>query len=107
MRHFTYLLILAACVIGTLPLEFVLGTHVYARWRRLALTLLPILIVFGLWDIWAIHAYTWWYDARYLVGLTLPGQLPLEELLFFLIIPTCSILALEAVGARRPDWTLA
>ncbi|MDT4899758.1 MAG: hypothetical protein QOJ78_688, partial [Pseudonocardiales bacterium] len=30
--RYTYLLILAACVVGTLPLEFLLHTRVYARW---------------------------------------------------------------------------
>ncbi|MEO6885898.1 MAG: lycopene cyclase domain-containing protein [Jatrophihabitantaceae bacterium] len=106
MRHVVYLAILTACVVGTLPLEFLLGTHVYARWRRLALTLVPIVIVFGAWDIWAIRTRTWWYDPRYLAGVRLPGRMPLEELLFFLVIPTCAILTLEAVQSRRPDWAL-
>lgn len=106
MRHVVYLAILAACVVGTLPLEVLLGTRVYAHWRRLALTLLPVVIIFGGWDLWAIHTDTWWYDARYLVGVQLPGDLPLEELLFFLVIPTCAILTLEAVRARRPDWLI-
>ena len=104
MRHLVYLAILLACLIGTLPLEFLLGTRVYARWRQLALTVVPVAVLFGAWDLWAIHTDTWWYDKRYLVGVTLPGRLPLEEMLFFLVIPTCSILALEAVLARRPGW---
>jgi lycopene cyclase domain-containing protein len=104
VRHFVYLAILAACLIGTLPLEFLLGTRVYARWRQLALTLVPVALLFGAWDVWAVRTDTWWYDSRYLVGVTLPGRLPLEEMLFFLAIPTCSILALEAVLARRPEW---
>ena len=49
----------------------------------------------------------WWhYDSAYLVGVTLPGRLPLEELLFFLVIPTCAVLTLEAVRARRPHWLI-
>ncbi len=95
--HGTYLAILAACVVGTLPLEFLFHTRVYARWRRLV-------AVFGGWDVAAIAAGHWTYDERYLIGVTLPGRLPLEELLFFLVIPTCSILTLEAVRARMPHW---
>ena len=106
MGHWTYLAILAACVIGTLPLEFVLHTHVYAQWRRLALTLVPVIVIFAGWDLLAIHQHTWRYDSRYLIGVTLPGGLPLEELLFFLVIPTCSVLTLEAVRARRPGWRI-
>ncbi len=73
MRHLTYLAILAACLIGTLPLEFVLHTRVYARWRQLVATLIPVVIVFGLWDLWAIHTDTWWYDARYVLDITVAG----------------------------------
>ena len=106
MRHWTYVAILAACIIGTLALEIGLGTHVYARWRRLALTLLPVMVIFGGWDLLAVHAHTWRYDPRYLVGVTLPGGLPLEEVLFFVVIPTCSVLTLEAVRVRRPTWSI-
>ena len=102
----TYLLILAGCVVGTLPLELVLGTRVYARWRRLLVALVPVVLVFGAWDIAAIHARWWHYDQRYLVGATLPGRLPLEELLFFAVIPTCAVLTLEAVRARKPHWLI-
>lgn len=106
MRHLTYLAILAACVIGTLPLEFLLHTRVYARWRRLALTLVPVVVAFGAWDVLAIHQHLWRYDARYLVGVALPGRLPLEEVLFFVVVPTCAVLTLEAVRARRPSWLI-
>lgn len=101
-----YLLILAACLIGTMPLEFVLHTRVYARWARLVATLVPVALVFGAWDVAAIGAGWWHYDPRYLVGVRLPGRLPLEELLFFLVIPTCAVLTLEAVRARKPHWLI-
>jgi lycopene cyclase domain-containing protein len=96
-----YLAVMAGCVVVTLPLEFVLRARVYARWRRLALTLLPVLAVFITWDVLAIHAHDWSY--RRLTGLRL-GNLPIEELVFFLVIPTCSILTLEAVRRLRPTW---
>lgn len=96
----TYLLVLAGCVVGTLPLELVLHTRVYARWRRLLLTLLPVFSVFTLWDVLAIRAGHWAYDPRQTSGLHV-GNVPVEELLFFLVIPTCSVLALEAVRAVR------
>ena len=104
--HVVYLVILAACLLGTLPLELVLHVRVYARWPRLVATLVPVAFVFSLWDVLEIRAGAWHYDPAYLVGITLPGRLPIEELLFFLVIPTCAILTLEAVRVRRPDWTL-
>jgi lycopene cyclase domain-containing protein len=104
LSHFAYLLILAACLLGTLPLELVLGVRVYAQWQRLVGTLLPVVIVFAAWDLYAIDRGIWGYDSHYLVGITLPGRLPLEELLFFVVIPICAVLTYEAVLVRRPAW---
>lgn len=106
MRHAVYLAILAGCILGTLPLELVLHTRVYARWRRLLGALTPGVVAFGAWDLLAIAQHTWRYDGRYLVGIDLPGRLPVEEFLFFLVIPTCAVLTLEAVRARRPQWLI-
>jgi lycopene cyclase domain-containing protein len=97
-----YLAVMAGCVVVTLPLEIVLRARVYARWRRLGSTLLPVLAVFVTWDVLAIHAHDWAY--RKLSGLRL-GNLPIEELVFFLVIPVCSILTLEAVRRLRPAWS--
>lgn len=102
--HLAYLLILLACFLGTLPLELALHTRVYARWPRLLVALVPVVIVFGCWDLLAIHQGTWSYAHRYLVGVFLPGRLPLEEVLFFLVVPTCAVLTFEAVRIRRPHW---
>ena len=97
MRHLAYLGMLAFCLLGTLPLEVVLGVRVYRQWRRLALALLCVAPVFVAWDLYAIGAGHWRFDPDQTVGLVLPGGLPVEELLFFLVIPVCSVLALEAV----------
>jgi lycopene cyclase domain-containing protein len=97
----TYLAVLACCFLGTLPLELFLKVNVYRRWRRLLLALAPTVVVFVAWDVAAIAAGHWTYDPRQVVGVTLPGALPVEELLFFLVIPTCAILGFEAVRAVR------
>lgn len=105
VRSLGYVAVLAFCVLGTLPLELFLGVRVYRQWRRLALTLLPVVAVFVAWDVFAISAGHWSFDATQLLGVTLPGDLPLEELLFFVVVPTASLLALEAVHRVR-GWPL-
>jgi lycopene cyclase domain-containing protein len=105
VRSLGYIAVLAFCVVGTLPLELFLGVRVYRQWRRLALTLLPVVAVFVTWDIYAVHAGQWSFDATQLLGVTLPGDLPLEEVLFFVIVPTASLLALEAVHRVR-GWPI-
>ena len=105
MRQLTYLGLLTACLLGTLPLELLLGVRVYARWRRLVAALVPGLVLGVTWDFYAVRHGQWHFDHRYLVGLDVAG-LPLEEVLFFLAIPLCAVLTLEAVGRRRPGWLI-
>jgi lycopene cyclase domain-containing protein len=105
VRPLGYVAVLAFCVLGTLPLELFLGVRVYRQWRRLLLTLLPVVAVFVTWDLYAIAAGHWSFDRTQLIGVLLPGDLPLEEVLFFIVVPTASLLALEAVHRVR-GWPL-
>jgi len=100
----TYLALLAFCLLGTLPLELVLHVGVYRRWRRLALTIGCVVVPFVVWDLWAISRHQWAYDPQQVLGWMLPGDLPIEELLFFLVVPVCAVLTWEAVRVRRPAW---
>ncbi|AGZ40230.1 lycopene cyclase domain-containing protein [Actinoplanes friuliensis] len=104
MRHLSYLLVLAGCLVAALWLEPVLKVNVLRRWRRLLLTLLPVAIVFILWDLAAIAAGHWTFDPEQTTGILLPGGLPIDEVLFFVVVPICAILGFEATRAvlRRP-----
>lgn len=102
-----YLLVLAGCVLVTLPLEFILGARIYRRPARLAAVVLPVAAVFYVWDLVAIARGHWWFNPARTSGVLLPGGVPLEEALFFLVIPLCGLLTYEAVGsvlARRRGW---
>jgi lycopene cyclase domain-containing protein len=105
VQHLIYLAVLAGCLLAAVPLEFLLRLRVRSQWRRLLLTLLPVLVVFVSWDCYAIAHHHWSYDRARTTGVLLPGRLPLEELLFFLVIPVCSVLTLEAVR-KVTGWTL-
>ena len=98
MAQLTYLGLLAGCLVVTAPLELVLHVHVYARWRRLLLAVLPEFVVFVAWVLYAIAQGHWTYDPDLTLGVRLPGGIPVEEVLFFLVVPLCSVLALEAVA---------
>lgn len=98
MESWHYLLVLAACLAVTLPLELFLGARVYRRPALLVATLPPVLAVFLLWDLVAHGRGHWWFDDRYVLGPRLFG-LPLEEWLFFVVVPVCGLLTYEAVGA--------
>jgi lycopene beta-cyclase len=95
--EYQYLALMAACLIVTLPLEVVLGARVWRRPRRLLLVLVPTVAVFFGWDALAIARHNWTFNGRYIVGWSLPGGVPIEELVFFVAIPICGLLTLEAV----------
>lgn len=97
MGRFLYVAVLAGCLVAALWLEPVFRVNVLRRWRRLVLTLLPVVIVFVAWDLAAIAAGHWTFDPAQTIGLVLPGGLPLEELLFFVVVPLCTVLGFEAV----------
>lgn len=101
MRHLTYLAVLAGCLLGTVWLEVVVRTRVYRRSRRLLLTLLPVVVVFVLWDGYAVAHHHWSFDRAQTTGWQVPAEIPVEELLFFVVVPICSVLAYEAVRAVR------
>jgi len=97
MGHLTYLSLLVGCLVVTAPLELFLRVRVYARWRRLLLALAPEFVVFIAWVLYAIAAGHWDYSSTRTVDVRLPGGIPVEEVLFFLVVPVCAVLALEAV----------
>ena len=96
MDRWQYLFVLAACLAITAPLE-IAGSGVYRQPRRLAFAVLPVAAVFLIWDGIAIAADVWTYNPRYVTGIDLPAAIPLEELLFFVVIPICALLTYSAV----------
>lgn len=105
MGRFSYVAVLGFVLAGCLWLEVVLRTRVLRRWRRLVLSWLPAVIVFCAWDAYAIAVGHWSFDTDRILGIYLPGAIPLDELLFFLAIPLASILTIEAVRSVKPHWT--
>lgn len=96
MDRLQYLLLLIACLVVTLPLELS-GTRVYRRPARLARAILPVAAVFLSWDVLAIATGVWTYNPRYLLGPRLPFGVPVEEALFFVVVPLCGLLTFETV----------
>ena len=97
LDRFQYLLVMGACVAITLPLEFLFGARVWRRPRRLVAALALPLAIFVVWDVIAIARDHWSFNPEYVTGWKLPLDLPVEELVFFVVIPICGLLTFEAV----------
>jgi lycopene cyclase domain-containing protein len=98
MDRWQYLIVLAACLLITAPLEL-FGEGVYRQPRRTMRAVLPVAVAFLIWDAVAIAAGVWTYNPRYITGITVGFGIPLEELLFFIVIPLCGLLTCNAVTA--------
>ncbi len=96
--HYQYLALMAGCLLITLPLEFVFSAKVYRRPKLLLAAMVPVVIVYAVWDIVGIWRGHWSYNPDYVTGIQLPLRMPLEELVFFVVIPICGLLTYEAVG---------
>jgi lycopene cyclase domain-containing protein len=98
MDRWQYLIVLAACLAITLPLE-IFGDGIYRQASRALRAIAPVAAVFLLWDEVAIGAHVWTYNAAYITGAKIPIQMPIEEVLFFVVIPLCALLTYNAVSA--------
>jgi lycopene cyclase domain-containing protein len=102
MDRWQYLIVMAACLALTAPLELL--ARVYRQPARLARAVLPVAAVFLAWDAIAIAGGVWNYNPRYVTGVLLPLRIPVEELVFFLVIPVCGVLTFATVEALLSRW---
>jgi lycopene cyclase domain-containing protein len=107
MDRWQYLLLLGGCLAITAPLE-VFGGGVYRQPMRVLRSVAPVAVAFLIWDAIAIARHVWTYNNMYISGLYAPFSIPIEEVLFFLVIPMCALLTYSAVSTiidffrRRP-----
>lgn len=93
-------------VLGSFWLEIFLKVGVLRRIKRMAASIAPVALLFIFWDAYAISRKHWHFDLKQIVGVYGPFHIPLEEYLFFIIVPIAAIMTLEAVRTRRPHWII-
>lgn len=91
-------------VVGSFWLEVVLKVGVLRRAKRLFLSIAPVSFLFLIWDAYAIRQGHWYFDKNQILGLIGPFDIPLEEFLFFIIIPIASVMTIEAVRTVKKHW---
>ena len=99
-RHASYAVMLAVVLIGTLPLHRHYQLNTLRQPLRLIGAIVPVAVVFIIWDVVATAAGHWQFDP----AQTFPARwwgLPLEEYAFFVVIPLAGILTFEAVAVVR------
>ena len=104
MKQWSYMGMLIFTLCGSGRLEIVLKTGVLRRIKRAALSILPVSIFFLIWDAYAIAKGHWFFDREQMLGIYGPFAIPLEEYLFFIIVPLAAILTSEGVTTVKPHW---
>jgi lycopene cyclase domain-containing protein len=102
LTNFAYLGVLLFIFLGTVWLEFVIGARVLRKPIRLFFSVLPVFIGLVIWDVYAIQSGHWWFNEKFVTGWEI-GIVPIEELLFFIIVPIAMIYSFEAVRAVK-QW---
>jgi lycopene cyclase domain-containing protein len=95
---------IAFTVFGSIWLEFVLKVRVLRRYKQAIKAILPISLIFIVWDAYAIASGHWWFDKEQILGIFGPFGIPLEEYLFFTVVPLAAILTIEAVRTVKKHW---
>jgi len=100
--HYTYFLILVASLAGPLALSFDKKVAFYKKWKYLfPAMILPALIYIG-WDIFFTSEGVWHFNEKYVTGIKI-ANLPVEEVLFFLLVPYCCVFIYECIRCYFPN----
>lgn len=104
MTHLSYLAVIAFVTICALGINLGFGLRIGKRWRELILTESAIVIIYLSWDTWAIAKKNWFFDTHQIVNINVLPKVPLEELLFFIVVPLTIILSYQAL-LKLTGWS--
>ena len=99
--HYTYFLILAASIAGPLGLSFDKKVCFYKKWKYVFPAMIIPALLYIVWDIYFTTRCVWHFNEQYITGIKI-ANLPVEEVLFFFIVPYCCVFIYECIRAYFP-----
>ncbi len=100
--HYTYFLILAAALAGPFALSFDKKVAFYKSWKYVFPAMVIPALLYIVWDIYFTEKGVWHFNEAYITGIKL-YNLPLEEVLFFFVVPYCCIFIYACVRSYFPN----
>ncbi len=100
-----YFWILIGTIAGPLLLSFDKKVHFYTNWKHLLPAALIVAAGFLVWDEYFTQQKIWGFNPEYVQGIYF-GDLPLEECLFFLLVPYACLFIHEVLKAYFPQADL-
>lgn len=98
----TYFAVLLFSFAGPLLLSFDKKVAFYKKWKLLFPSMILPALFYIIWDIWFTEIGIWSFSEKYTTGIKL-YNLPIEEVLFFFIVPYCSVFIYECINAYFPN----
>ena len=102
--QYTYFIILAASLAGPLALSFDKKVAFYKNWKYLFPAMIIPALLYVTWDMYFTSKAVWFFNEDYITGIKL-FNLPVEEVLFFFIVPYCCVFIYACIRSYFPNLT--
>ena len=97
MAQFNYLMVLGFIGACAIFVNFGFKLRISSKWKIFLLTDAVILAIYLAWDFWAVSKGSWFFDQEQTLGIYIFSRLPIEEVLFFIIVPLMVVLTYLAL----------
>ncbi len=102
LGHYTYLFLIVVWAVPIIVAQWAVGWRVLrSNWRAGLASIFIATLWLTVADSVALRAGTWVIVAEYSTGIFLPGRVPIEEAVFFLVTNTLIVQALLLLRARE------
>jgi lycopene cyclase domain-containing protein len=101
--HYTYFLILACSLAGPLALSFDKKVAFYKKWKYVFAAMILPALFYIIWDSIFASLHIWFFNEAYVIKKTFVYNLPLEEILFFFVVPYCCLFVYECIRSYFPN----
>ncbi len=98
---YTYTLILVLSMAGPLALSFDRKVAFFKKWKPLFTAMILPAVFYTIWDIIFTYLGVWSFSDKHITGVHLVN-LPIEEVLFFWIVPYCCMFIYACIEAYFP-----
>jgi lycopene cyclase domain-containing protein len=94
--RYLYFAILAGSLLVPFLLSFDRKVQFYRRWKYLFPAMIPPALFYIAWDMYFTQQKVWDFNPKFISGYHI-GNLPVEEVLFFFVVPYCCMFIYECI----------
>tara|TARA_Y100000589_G_scaffold317298_1_gene343089 strand:- start:21771 stop:22544 length:774 start_codon:yes stop_codon:yes gene_type:complete len=100
-NHIYYFLVLFWVIVFPLIFSFHKKFYFVDKWNLFIKSVFPVAVIFIAWDVFFTYKKIWWFNQEYITGVKL-FNLPVEEILFFFVIPYACVFTFYNIAKFIP-----